>query len=246
MPTARIGMCANNVNDVIYVTGGYIRVGPTSAEPCNKTEVYNPITDTWTTKAEMPYAAFDHSSVVVGDKIYVLPSDNPIYDTNLPIQIYDTKTDSWSLGSFPPTVQSNADAVTILDERGRELIYIFGGGGYGTYSDLVQIYDPQNDIWGVGSPMPTPRHGLAVAVVNNQIYALGGVTSGGAYGTWLSTNERYTPLESDSSLPTPTPTPTSSPIPEPEPFPTTLIVASVITVVVIGVGLLVYFKKRKR
>ena len=94
--------------------------------------------------------------------------------------------------------------------------------------------------------MPTPRHGLAVAVVNNQIYALGGVTSGGAYGTLLSTNERYTPLESDSSLPTPTPTPTSSPIPEPEPFPTTLVIASVTTVAVVGVGLLVYFKKRKR
>jgi hypothetical protein len=32
----------------------------------------------------------------------------------------------------------------------------------------------------------------------------------------------------------------------PEPFPTTLVVASVITVAVVGLGLLVYFKKRKR
>ena len=32
----------------------------------------------------------------------------------------------------------------------------------------------------------------------------------------------------------------------PEPFPTTLVIASVITVAVIGVGLLVYFKKRKK
>ena len=235
MPTARSQMCANNVNDQIYVTGGFKLVGPNDVEPSNKTEVYNPTTNTWTTKAEMPHAAADHSSVVLGDKIYVLTS---------PIQIYDTKTDSWSLGSFPPTVQSSADAVTILDGQGRGLIYIFGGG-YGTYTDLVQIYDPQNDVWGVGSPMPTARLGLAVAVVNNQIYALGGVTSGEAYGTSLSTNERYTPLEPDSSLPTPTPTPTSSPIPEPEPFPTTLVIVSVITVAVTGIGLLVYFKKRK-
>jgi len=245
MPTARSQMCADNVNDLIYVTGGFKLIGPNHVEPSNKTEAYNPITNTWTTKAEMPYAAVDHSSVVFGDKIYVLPSDDPRYDAKFPIQIYDTITDSWSLGSFPPTEQSNADAVTILDEKGRGLIYIFGGGGYGTYSDLVQIFDPANDVWGVGSPMPTPRHGLAVAVVNNQIYALGGVTSGGAYGTLLSTNERYTPLESDSSLPTPAPTPTS-PIPEPEPFPTTLVIIFVITVAVVGIGLLVYFKKRKR
>lgn len=237
MPTARTQMCADNVNDQIYVTGGFKLVGPNDVEPSNKTEAYNPTTNTWTTKAEMPYATVDHSSVVFGDKIYVLTS---------PIQIYDTKTDSWSLGSFPPTVQSNADAVTILDEQGRELIYIFGGGGYGTYTDLVQIYDPENDVWGIGSPMPTPRHGLAVAVVNNQIYALGGVTSGGAYGALLSTNERYTPLEPDSSLPTPTPTPTSSPIPEPDPFPTTLVTAAVVTVAVVILGLLVYFKKRKK
>jgi hypothetical protein len=39
----------------------------------------------------------------------------------------------------------------------------------------------------------------------------------------------------------PTPEPTSTP--EPEPFPTTIVVASVVTVV--GIGLLVYFKKRK-
>jgi hypothetical protein len=32
----------------------------------------------------------------------------------------------------------------------------------------------------------------------------------------------------------------------PEPFPTTMVIASVITVAVVGVGLLVYFKKRKR
>jgi hypothetical protein len=30
-----------------------------------------------------------------------------------------------------------------------------------------------------------------------------------------------------------------------EPFPTTIVIASVITVAVVGVGLLVYFKKRK-
>jgi hypothetical protein len=36
-------------------------------------------------------------------------------------------------------------------------------------------------------------------------------------------------------------------IPEPpEPFPTSLVVASIITVIIVGIGLLVYFKKRKR
>jgi N-acetylneuraminic acid mutarotase len=255
MPTDRGQMCANSVNGQIYITGGLKVVGPASAEPCNETEAYNPITDTWTTKTEMPYAAFDHSSVVIGDKIYVFPSDNPSNDAKFPIQIYDTKADSWSLGSFPPTVQSNADAVTILDERGRELIYIIGGGGYGTYLDLVQIYDPQNDVWGVGDPMPTPRYGLGAVVVNNQIYALGGVAyddvGGSIFGASLSTNERYNPLESGSLLPTPTSSPELTPIPTPTEEPQQpeqdMIVDALLAVasIVVFLSLLFYFIKRK-
>ena len=41
--------------------------------------------------------------------------------------------------------------------------------------------------------------------------------------------------------PSPTPTPTDTPTPEP--FPTTLVVASIATIAVIGLGILVYFKK---
>jgi hypothetical protein len=235
MPTARGSICANNVNDQIYVTGGLEMTRPLYVEDSNKTEAYNPATNTWVTKAEMPYAVADVSSAVVGDKIYVLSS---------PIQIYDTITDSWSLGSFPLTVQSNADAVTVLDEQKREIVIIIGGGEQQTYSDLVQIYDPQNDVRGFGSPMPTPRRGLAVVVVNNQIFSLGGATYGDPLGLIIPTNERYTP-ELGSLLPTPTPPPTSSPTPEPEPFPTTLIVASLVTVAVVGAGLLLYFNKHK-
>jgi hypothetical protein len=262
MPTARTQMCANNVNDQIYVVGGFESAG-TTVKPSNKTEACDPITDTWTVKAEMLYPEVYHSSVAIGTKIYVLTSPFQISRTEVsdaPIQIFDTKTNSWSFGARLPTTQSSADAALILDEQGRELIYIFGGGGYGTYSDLVQIYDPENDVWGVGSPMPTPRLGLAVAVVNNQVYALGGATSGGAYGIQVSTNERYTPLESGSSLPTPTPTPISSPTPKPTiptsptPLPSEepqfaeqeVVLGVAVTVTVVGLGLLVYFNKRKR
>jgi Kelch motif len=242
MPTARTETRANNVNDQIYVIGGFESAGST-VEPSNKNEAYDPRTDTWTTKADMPYPAVYHSSVVIGDKIYVLASPFPPFQTDTPpisnsaIQIYDTKTDSWSLGPHPPTVQRSADAVTILDKQGRELIYIFGGGGYGNYTDLVQIYDPQNDVGDVGSPLPTPRYGLAVAVVNGQIYALGGITSGGAYGTLLATNERYSPLE---SLPTPTPTPTAVP------FPTVPLMTVSVTIVVLAAAGFLLYRKRGR
>jgi nitrous oxidase accessory protein len=54
------------------------------------------------------------------------------------------------------------------------------------------------------------------------------------------------PAFPDPITPTADPSSTPSPEPQPEPFPTTLVVASVVTVAVIGLVMLVYFKKRKR
>lgn len=45
---------------------------------------------------------------------------------------------------------------------------------------------------------------------------------------------------------TPSLSPSPEPAPKAEPFPTTLIIASIVSVAVIGIGLLVYLKKRKR
>jgi len=55
----------------------------------------------------------------------------------------------------------------------------------------------------------------------------------------------YYPLMAPFEVP-PAPTPSPEPQPEAEPLPTVLVVASVITVAVVGIGLLVYFKKRNK
>jgi N-acetylneuraminic acid mutarotase len=167
MPTARAEICANVVKDKIYVTGGFETTAPNQVKLSNKTEVYDPTTNKWTIKADMPYATATHCSTVVGDKIYVLTS---------PIQIYDTQTNTWTVDSFPPEEQKNASAVTIINQQGNELIYIIGGGEEFDVKSLVQIYNPKTETWSTGLPMPTPRRGLAAVVVNNLIYALGGLT----------------------------------------------------------------------
>ncbi len=53
------------------------------------------------------------------------------------------------------------------------------------------------------------------------------------------------PSSSPQATPTPSPPPTPMPDPQPEPFPTILVVAGIGTTASVGVGLFVYFKKRK-
>jgi hypothetical protein len=56
---------------------------------------------------------------------------------------------------------------------------------------------------------------------------------------------KIAPTSIPTSSPSTTPTPSQEPTSTTEPFPITLVLASVITVVVVGIGLLVYLKKRK-
>jgi len=261
MPTPRGGFCANVVNDKIYVIGGY--EGGIPIESSNKTEVYDPITDTWTRKADIVSMGEGYCSAVFEDKIYVFTSI---------LQIYDTISDSWSYGPSPPIIQTQGAAILVNHPQRRELIYIFGGGLHNTDLDVVQIFDPISNSWGVGAPMPTDRKALAVAVVDGFAYAIGGFRVLLPFNPRLSVNERYTPLEVGSPLPTPTPTPTptitptptltptptptstpsptvsptATPTPSPEPFPTILAATSIIVIIVIGTGVIYYFKKYKK
>jgi N-acetylneuraminic acid mutarotase len=69
---------------------------------------------------------------------------------------------------------------------------IYAIGGYNDSSgclSTVEEYDPATDTWTTKTPMPTTRAGLAIGVVNNKIYAIGG--HGG--GSLLSTVEEYDP-----------------------------------------------------
>jgi hypothetical protein len=39
------------------------------------------------------------------------------------------------------------------------------------------IYDPDNNEWSEGNPLPSPRGTLAAEVIDGNIYAIGGVNS---------------------------------------------------------------------
>ncbi|TRZ50164.1 MAG: galactose oxidase, partial [Dehalococcoidia bacterium] len=71
MPTGdRDELAASVVNGKIYLIGGsFHHLWPI---PSNLTEVYDPETDTWTTKASMPTAVYSCTSAVVDNKIYLI------------------------------------------------------------------------------------------------------------------------------------------------------------------------------
>jgi N-acetylneuraminic acid mutarotase len=204
MPTPRSYLTANVLGGKIYLIGGYVPDNSDfgfSISALN--EVYDPETDSWTTKEPMPTAASDYASAVVDKKIYIIGGQSKASHSNLN-QIYDPETDTWSIGAPSPSGirygACAAGATTGLNAPKR--IYVLGeiwNLWEGEPPNSNRIYDPASDSWSFGVDVPTKRGGFGVAIVDDMLYAIGGqnITQdwyGNSYSTPYTTNEQYTPI----------------------------------------------------
>lgn len=201
-------------------------------------------TGEWTTKAPMLYPVVEYASAVVGNKIYIMGGQNEFkvndtmtMSTN---QIYDTETDTWSLGASLPTAVWMPAAGSTAGVLTPERIYLVGGHldkSEGS-TNKVQIYNPADNNWSIDASMLSARFGLAVAVLNDKLYAIGGTHSYLLPGERAMTNnEVYTPIgyEHESSTPEPK---------TQEAIPTNLLIV-IIAIVIISVVLLSLARQRR-
>lgn len=270
MPTARSHFGIAVYEDKIYCIGGQTRLN-NSQSITGANEVYDPATDTWESRAPMPVPGrFQMANVVKGKIIVIGAVDNilnqeydpqtdswenntanpyqilscasAVYDDKIyfvgnlyfspapSILIYNPSDDSWSAGSIPPSYLFSASAGATTGLNAPRRIYFFDENS--TYA-----YDPESNAWSAGAPPPSARGYAGVAVVNDTFYVVGGVILPDGFGEMapVAVNEQYFPIEY------------GTPDPRIGPFPTTLVIGSAVAVVaVVGLGLLVYLKKRKR
>ena len=241
MPTPRSGLSASVVKGKIYLLGGgqeypYPNWGPSSIN-----EVYDPETDTWATKTSMPQRVFLAASVVLDEKIHVLGGQFEFLGGGFGDfhQVYDTENDTWTMVTPVPEGFYSAGAGVTTGTYAPKRIYVIGGARLNADqnpSNVTQVYYPDQDSWTVGAPMSTPRSGFSVAVLNDELYAIGGWP-----GFWPMSpaNEKYTPVG-------------YSPVPqddsEQKEGPAVVPVAAAVAVVAVavGAGLLVYSRKRRK
>ncbi len=234
MPTARSGLQTSEVGGKIYLIGGWIESESSSfLEKSAQVEIYDPVTDTWATGSPTPTAVAGYASAVLDSKIYIVSGvASGSTKTNL-TQIYDPKPDKWSFGAPIPMSVSNAAAGATTGAKAAKAIYVIGGNN-ATYplngQFANQVYFPETNSWFAAAPMPIDRAGLALAVINDTLYVMGG---GHNIFTMDSTVVmQYTPF--------------TNPIVEMEQFPVVpVVIASVVAVAVVAICILVYFKKRR-
>lgn len=189
IPNPRAGCSASTFNNKIYVFGG----GWTGLnldnpdEPLgyysvsyNFTDVYDPNNNTWSVASPAPIELYSCQSVVFEDKIYVFSKGI--------IQVYDPRTDSWlSEIRTNLNVSSNARIGATSGRFAPKRIHIVD-------VDKHHIYDPNSDSWSDGAPMNAFRSSFGLVVVNDKLYAMGGQHEGQYHSLLSSKNEEYTPM----------------------------------------------------
>jgi len=107
MPTARHAFSTSVVNGKIYAVGGSLNV---SFE-------YNPTTDAWTEKADMPAPQrLWLSTSVVNGKIYAIGGTNGSGTFYSTVQEYNPATDTWMKKASMPSPRS-AFSTNVVNEK---------------------------------------------------------------------------------------------------------------------------------
>lgn len=190
MPTARAGFGIAVLDGKIHVVGGRTGNAPGAGTPLATHEVYDPASNTWSTKAPLPFAVGDnYATTAVGGRIYVFGGFETCI-TGLCLsdrtQIYDPSTGSWSSGTPMPTPRSNAIAGVL---SGHPIVIggntIVGIGIGSAKRNTVEIYHPDTNTWETGPNKPTATNEMASAApfTTNMIFAIGGGDAGASHNT---------------------------------------------------------------
>lgn len=168
MITKRRDLAVVAASQEIFAIGGTAATG----FPVATNEAYNPATNSWRARKDMPTSRSLAGGVELGGLIYVTGGAffGTRYDVN---EVYNPATNTWATMQH---LLTNRDSHSAAAVNGK--MYVFGGYNF-TSGPLplatVEEYDPGANIWTPKASMPTPRASTSAAALNGLIYVMGGL-----------------------------------------------------------------------
>ena len=158
---------AGVINGKIYVSGGRMSGDKNYQQALL---VYDPTTNTWIRKQDMPTETWGGVTGVIGNQLYVLTCTNEedcSEFSRLTLYRYDPPTDQWTFLSVTDV------------PLGRPMGGVIGGKLYATGgpSGALVAYDPATNQWTSKASLPRPRWSGAGVALGGKLYILGGFES---------------------------------------------------------------------
>jgi N-acetylneuraminic acid mutarotase len=208
MPTATgwPAPTAGVINGILYVAGGTSVTGAGTA--LATLQAYDPVSNTWTTKASMSTGREGPAAGVINGVLYVAGGVGSggigHADGIAALEAYDPATDTWTSKAPMPTARAGGAAGVI-----NGILFVVGGtsssvtGGYADVNS-VEAYNPTTNTWATKAPMPTAGFRMASAVINGILYVAG-------FNAASTTVEAYDPATDTWTTEAPMRTPRAGP-----------------------------------
>jgi N-acetylneuraminic acid mutarotase len=179
MPNARTKFALAAANGLAYVFGGELMgTGITPGPDSALVEVFNPVTNAWTSTLPLPTARKAPTAAAVNGVTYVIGGYNLEKPGGLGVvEAFDTNLKTWSTKAPMPTVRFASAAAVV-----NGLICVVGGQSAGQDLTVTECFDPLANAWMPKNGMPTFRSYLAADTLDGKILAVGGLSSGNLSG----------------------------------------------------------------
>ncbi|MDB4930796.1 MAG: uncharacterized protein JWM10_3280, partial [Myxococcaceae bacterium] len=167
----------------VAVFGGY------NGAYLGSTEVYDPATNAWTTRAAMPATAWALASATLTDgRMLAISGYNGVYTSS--VYAYNPTTNAWA--TLAPVLTARYHAAAARGADGR--VFLFGGRNSAGMVATAEAYNPVTNAWSTVRAPTTARQGAsAVTAADGRIYLFGGFTDAGTTSQ-TSTVEIYDPV----------------------------------------------------
>jgi hypothetical protein len=166
LPAPRAAMAAGAIDGRIYVGAGQGRGGDLIAEALE----YDPAENTWTERAAMGDPREHVAGFAYGGELWVIGGrDLSLGSATDSVEIYDPAANSWRAGPSLNTTHGGCAAAVFGD-----VAILVGGERPSEAMNEVERIDLPGGAWELVDPIPTRRHGHAMAATLGRFYVIGG------------------------------------------------------------------------
>jgi len=157
----------------LYMSGGFFTTADGLSGYHPGLNVYDPVRNAWTKKADMPRRFAQGITGVIGGKLYVLVGscNNCGVQERISSRLYryDPVTNTWQFRTRARNAHAGGAGAVINGK-----FYVAGGTGADNHpSNQLDVYDPATNRWTTLASMPEARAGVAGASLQNKLFVVG-------------------------------------------------------------------------